>query len=220
MNNIINEILNKKLTLIDRERFDCIIDLKQQVESHDGDIVECGVYKGGMAIFLAHLFPLKKIWVVDSFRGCQPLKNALFKYEKEERWKDGEFSASIEEVKNNFKKFNILDKNRIIYLEGWVKDTLPTCDINKILLLRVDVDSYSATREVLRYLYDKVVLNGVVVFDDTCCYEAMDAIKDFFIIEKQQPNINFYTAKHEKIDLLNIDSKNVPCGCYMIKKYE
>jgi len=84
--NLIDEIIEKNITLVGKDRFKCILNLKDRIDVLDGDIIECGVYKGGMAIFLANLFS-KKIWVADSFRGCQPLKNALYKYDKEERWK-------------------------------------------------------------------------------------------------------------------------------------
>ena len=200
--NIIDQILKKNITLISKDRFECILNLKNKVDLLDGDVVECGVYKGGMSIFLAHLFEEKGMWVVDSFEGCQPLKNALYEYTKEERWKDHMFAANLDEVKRNFSSFNLKNTDRIKFLKGWVKDTLPNCEINKISLLRVDVDSYSATKEVLQYLYDKVVSNGVIVFDDSCCYESHDAIKDFIKNEKSNdiPNIKFYDVSHKEID--------------------
>lgn len=216
---LIDEIIKKDITLIGKDRFECILTLKDRIDALDGDIIECGVYKGGMSIFLSDLFSEKKIWVADSFRGCQPLKNALYKYDKEERWKDHQFSVSLEEVKRNFAKFNLKNTDRITFLPGWVKDTLPTCEINKISLLRVDVDSYSATREVLVYLYEKVVTGGIIIFDDSCCYESLDAIRDFFKIEKSNDcnTIKFYDTSHTEIDLLNIKDPEVKCGCYMIK---
>lgn len=216
---IIDDIIREDITLVSKDRFECILHLKNKINLLEGDVVECGVYKGGMSIFLSHLFQEKIMWVVDSFQGCQPLKNAVYSYEKDERWRDYKFAISINDVKRNFSRFNLNDENRIKFLKGWVKNTLPTCEINKISLLRIDVDSYSATREVLQYLYSKVVSGGVIIFDDTCCYESHDAIKDFFKIEtpNDNHNIKFYDAHHNEIDLLNIKDVKIPCGCYMIK---
>ena len=52
-------------------------------------------------------------------------------------------------------------------------------NIDKIALLRIDVDGYSPTRVVLDNLYDKVVTGGMIIFDDLCLVEAAEAIEDW-----------------------------------------
>lgn len=214
MKELIDSIIRDQITMISQERFNCILDKKDYLSKLSGDVVECGVWKGGMSIFLSKLFPTKKIWVCDSYEGCQDPKLGKYQFAGE-RHSLGMYAISLEEVKNNFKTYDALDDSRVFFLKGWVRDTLrpEVCDIKDISLLRVDVDSYSATMEVLDYLYDKVVPGGMIIFDDICLHESRDAIKKFFV----NTGIKFVydPNSHSEIDL---NSSQFPCGCYIIKK--
>jgi O-methyltransferase len=196
---------NKELTLIDKPRFDSIDIISESIYKNNiqGDIVECGTWRGGMSIYLANLFLDRTIWVCDSFEGFQPLEKVRYVYHKRERHipefdilpenqnsiRGGRsIKISLDEVKLNFKEFNFEDKN-IKFLKGWVKDTLDpkSCLIKDISLLRIDVDAYSATLEVLESLYDKIVSGGYIIFDDSALTECEDAIETF----KKNRNLEF-----------------------------
>ena len=43
-------------------------------------------------------------------------------------------AVSLEEVKNNFKKYNLLDDN-VKFLKGWFSDTLHKAPIEKLAIL-------------------------------------------------------------------------------------
>jgi hypothetical protein len=169
-----------------------------------------------MSIFLSKLFSNKKIWVCDSYEGCQDPKEGLYFYPNETHSK-GQYSCGLEDVKNNFIKYGDYDKDKVLFLKGYVKDTLNpnVCDIKNISLLRIDVDSYSATLEVLDFLYDKVVEGGYIIFDDTCLNETHEAIKTF--INKRNIKNNFVLDPLD--NKLNIvETPNLPCGCYIVKQ--
>ena len=76
-----------------------------------------------------------------------------------------DYAVSLEEVKNNFIKYNLFDDN-IIFVNGYFEDTMKDIQINKILMLRLDSDMYTSTIVVLEELYDKVSQNGVIIIDD------------------------------------------------------
>ena len=213
MENLINNLISNQITMITKERFDYILKYSDHISKLEGDIVECGVWRGGMSIFLSKLFPKKNIWVCDSYEGCQDPNMGKYFYQNEGH-SLGMYSISLEEVKNNFIKYDALDENRVFFLKGWVKDTLKPelCPIEKISLLRVDVDSYSATLEVLDYLYDKVVPGGMIVFDDICLNEGANAIFDFI---KRGNNMNIHHPISE--DILKNDNSTKPCGCFVLK---
>lgn len=122
--------------------------------------------------------------------------------------------APVQMVQNNFKKFGLEEENRIKFLEGFVKDTLPAANIDKIALLRIDVDAYSATRDVLDNLYDKVVKGGYIVFDDTALIETQTAIKDFM----KERNISFELLDPVTDVEVDINTALLPAGCYTIKQ--
>jgi hypothetical protein len=223
-----NTLRNDKITMIVDEGFNVVNTFHKHISKLEGDIVECGVWRGGMSIYLSHLHSDKKIWVCDSYEGFEPLEKATVKYHKERHIPDytitnhGSIIAPLEMVQNHFKLFelqNEIDKGRIKFLKGFVKDTLPTSGIEKIALLRVDVDAYSATLEVLEELYDKVQPGGYIVFDDSCLYEALDAIKYFFK-EKNIPEFILHPVTNEKLNLYKThtaDDSGFPAGCYIIK---
>ena len=53
----------------------------------------------------------------------------------------GEMAASLEEAKENFARYGLLD-NRVIFLKGFFNKTLPTAPITKLSVLRADSDLY------------------------------------------------------------------------------
>ena len=214
MKNLIDAIVQDGITMITQERFNCILEKEDYLHALKGDVVECGVWKGGMSIFLSKLFPAKKIWVCDSYEGCQDPTLGNYQFAAE-RHTLGMYAVSLEEVKSNFRRYDALDDSRVTFLKGWVRDTLrpEICPIESISLLRVDVDSYSATMEVLDFLYEKVVPGGMIIFDDICLHESRDAIKNFF--RNTNTTQVFDPNTHSKIDLNT--GAHFPCGCYIIK---
>jgi hypothetical protein len=222
---LIDDLITNRITMVTKNEFQTIFNHCHKIFNVEGDIVECGVWRGGMSIFLSYVFQDKNVWVCDSFEGFQPLENAKHQYNKERHTPHfthnavGPLAISLEEVKDNFKTYGLGDKDRIQFLKGFVKDTLPTSGIEKVSLLRVDVDAYSATLEVLEELYDKVTPGGLIIFDDSCLYESLDAIK-FFFNQRNIDNYIYHPITNEKLSL-NIkhtsDDSGFPAGCYIIK---
>ena len=231
INNIVTEVRKNKVTMVSEPLFQTTIRNYYNINSIQGDIVECGVWRGGYSVFLSHLFKDRTIWVCDSFEGFQSLKDA--KYNKltysdpvnglTERFQKGNnmgMDVSLLDVQNVFKQFNLENDPRINFVKGFVNKTLPNININKIALLRIDVDGYSPTREVLDYLYNKVEKGGMIIFDDLCLSEAAAAVKDW-MIEKNIP-LEVHNPYNDKIYSLNEvvtqSESGYYTGSYIIKK--
>jgi len=223
---LIQYILENNITMVSREAFGTVLRHFNSIYNIEGDIVECGVWRGGFSIFLSLVFKEKNIWVCDSYEGFQPLEGARHQHPTERHvpsythCANGPLAISLEEVQGYFKAFGLGDDPRIKYLKGFVKDALPDSGIEEISLLRVDVDAYSATLEVLEELYSKVKTGGYIIFDDSCLYESLDAIKYFF----KANDIPYYLndpVTDQKLDLnkkhVNNDS-GFPSGCYIVKE--
>lgn len=226
---LIDDLIKNKITMVGPVAFNTVLRNYPDISKIKGDIVECGVWRGGFSIFLSHAFNDKNIWVCDSYEGFQPLENAKHSYDKERHTPTythnsiGPLSISLEEVQYHFKTYGLekdIDTQRIKFLKGFVKDTLPTSNINNIALLRIDVDAYSATLETLEELYSKVQTGGYIIFDDSCLYETLDAIKFFF----EKNNIDPYLLDPQTdkplylYDKHTIDDSGFTSGCYIIKK--
>jgi O-methyltransferase len=223
---LIEDIINSKITMIWEEIFHTPLRNFDKINNVEGDIVECGVWRGGYSIFLSHLFSDRNIWVCDSFEGFQPLDNAKYNFESERHTPAfshgacGPLGISLEEVKQNFKSYGLENQERIKFIKGFVKDSLPTSGIEKIALLRVDVDAYSATLEVLDELYSKVQPGGFIIFDDACLIESAEAIK-VFLTREGLPLELYHPYTDEIYSLsapINQSDSGFEAGSYIIKK--
>lgn len=134
-----------------------------------GDFLEAGVWRGGACIYMRAILEAfyeadtRKIWVADSFEGLPPPELPADKNDLHHIMR--QLSVSLEEVKANFSMFDLLD-DRVVFMKGWFKDTLPKAPIGQLALLRIDGDMYGSTMEVLNALYEKVSPGGFIIVDD------------------------------------------------------
>lgn len=170
--------------------------LKENVE---GDLIETGVWRGGACIFMrAVLFAYgiedRKVFVADSFEGLEKPDAEKYPSDKGDTHHIHPFLAvAREEVENNFRKYDLLDK-QVIFLKGWFKDTLPTAPIDKLSILRLDGDMYSSTMEALENLYPKLSKGGFCIVDDyalACCKSAIDDYRTKHSINSELKKIDW-----------------------------
>jgi O-methyltransferase len=160
-------------TLIGIKRLENARDAVQTVISEDvsGDIVETGVWRGGASILMRATLEAcgdmeRLLWCADSFEGLPPPDMDRYPQDVGMVWHtDKRLAISLEEVRRNFRKYGYLD-NRVKFLKGWFKDTLPNAPIGKIAVLRLDGDLYASTMDALNPLYDKVSPGGFIIVDD------------------------------------------------------
>lgn len=153
-------------------------------ENVPGAIVETGVWRGGLCIMMKAVLAAhnarRRVFVCDSFQGLPEISegaDAPLKLHENPL-----LSVSAEEVRENFRRFGLLDDD-VIMVEGWFADTMPKLAerVRKIAVLRLDGDYYTSTREVIDPLYDRVSPGGFIIVDDYGCYQqARDAIHDFW----------------------------------------
>ncbi len=150
-----------------------------------GDLIETGVWRGGAVIFMrglleAHGVIDRLVWVADSFEGLPKANYALYPKESKGKFHMYEpLAVSIHEVRENFHRFGLLD-DRVRFLKGWFRDTLPTAPIETLAVMRLDGDLYESTMDALVNLYDKLSLGGFVIIDDYNAVESCNrAVDDF-----------------------------------------
>jgi hypothetical protein len=80
---LIDDLCKEKLTMVEPRLIRSILNFYPNLSKVEGDILECGVWRGGVSIFLSHLFSDRNIWVSDSFQGFQPLSSATYEYNRE-----------------------------------------------------------------------------------------------------------------------------------------
>lgn len=185
--------LNGKTYLLDNIDF-----IAEEIKDIQGDIVECGVWKGATFAYMANIFPNRTMWAYDSFDGV-PYNAEQTKYPDKYNvlWAlDTRLKSDISTFYETLHKYGIEKTDNINVITGWFKDTLPSANYN-IALLRVDGDLYSSTYEVLEYLYPNVVEGGFVIFDDYCIDESRNAVWDYFCDIQELPT--FYDIWDNKL---------------------
>ncbi len=160
---------------------ECIKDtIKKNIE---GDFIETGVWRGGTCIVAKAIYDDlgsdKKVFAADSFEGLPKPNAEKYPDDKEDtHYLDSMMRVSLETVKENFKKFDLLD-DRVVFLKGWFKDTLPAAPISNISILRLDGDMYESTIDVLENVYQKLSIGGYCIIDDYHHRGCRMAIYDF-----------------------------------------
>jgi O-methyltransferase len=160
-------------TMTGRNRLDCLQRCIQTIliEQVPGDIVETGVWRGGSMILAAAVLDSygddkRSIWCCDSFEGMPKPTVAGQSFSGTEDFQDLPYLAvSVDQVRANFDRFGVLSE-RVKFLKGWFRDTLPKAPIQRISVLRLDGDLYESTLDALTALYPKVSSGGFVIVDD------------------------------------------------------
>jgi len=145
-----------------------------------GDIVECGVWRGGMtqlaALTMIHFNDTsRKIYLYDTFEGMPKPEDEDLDWNgnraldtwraitlKGERWGFGGDINSVTKLMLSTK----YPKEKIIITKGKVEDTIPNVIPKEISLLRLDTDFYKSTLHELNHLFPILNSGGILVIDD------------------------------------------------------
>ena len=147
----------------------------------NGDIVECGVWKGGSsmmaAMTLSHFDDTGRfVYMYDTYEGMSKPgefdKNLSHKdasQEYQETLMDDGISgwcySAFDEVKTNMARTGY-PQDKIFLIKGKVEDTIPGKIPVNIALLRLDTDWYESTLHNLEHLFPRLVPGGILILDD------------------------------------------------------
>lgn len=192
-NLIINKV--KDFTMTSPERIVALIRAVEYISMNNikGDVVECGVWKGGSIMAVLDALNLKNdnsrnIFLYDTFEGMAEPTDVDFSFKgnsAKEMYQDkqGDWCySSLDEVKMNISKIDY-PSEKIVYVKGKVEDTIPEiCMPESIALLRLDTDWYESTYHELEHLFPKLVKGGIIIIDDyghwSGCKKAVDEYLD------------------------------------------
>ena len=165
----------RSLTMVPEE---ALVDLARQVqfimvEGVPGDLVECGVWRGGAALLMADMLRRagcrdRKVWLFDSFAGLPSPETidgpTALAWASTSRHPDdvANCRASLAEVRGNAERLGLTPFVELV--PGWFSETLPQARtrLGAIALLRIDADWHASVQCCLDELYDLVVEGGVV----------------------------------------------------------
>ncbi|OKJ24099.1 methyltransferase [Streptomyces sp. CB00316] len=186
----------KPYSMTSPERLNAFILATRYIARHNipGDIVECGVWRGGSMQACARTLlsvgeDERELYLFDTYEGMTPPT-------AEDLRRDGRPAqelldaqgkdrpiwavASLEDVQAGFGHVPY-PKERVHYVQGRVEDTVPGRAPEQIAILRLDTDWYASTKHELEHLYPRLVSGGVLLIDDYGYWQGSRQAVDEFL---------------------------------------
>lgn len=173
----------KAYTMTSPERIFSLCDAVRYIHENNiqGDVVECGVWKGGSMMAVADtLLSLnddgRHLHLFDTFEGMAPptendvdiggMKAEQLLLTSDRAQEDSVWCrAGLDTVKSAVGSIGY-PADKIHYIQGMVEQTVPQYVPEKIALLRLDTDWYESTRHEMEHLFPRLVRGGVLIIDD------------------------------------------------------
>ena len=162
--------------------------------SRDGDVVECGVWRGGTAKLLREELMAaagtkgagKTLHLFDSFEGMAAVDS------ENDRHEVGDFAnTSLDHVKRFVTGNAEADPAGIAqFHKGWIPDTFAGLDEVRLCFAHIDLDLYQSILDSLAFVYPRLLSGGAIVFDDygfASCPGARRAVDEYFADKPEKP---------------------------------
>lgn len=188
----------KPWTMTSPERLYALILATRYVSRHGipGDIVECGVWRGGSMQAVARTListqdTERDLYLFDTFEGMPPPT-------EKDRRRDGEpASALLNRAPRTAGIWAIASEadvaagfaalpyppERVHLVPGLVEQTVPSQAPERIAVLRLDTDWYASTKHELTTLYPRLSPGGVLLIDDYGWWLGSRAAVDEYLAE-------------------------------------
>jgi O-methyltransferase len=172
----------REFTMTSPERVAALCAAVRYISRHEvpGDLVECGVWRGGSMLAAARTLLEqgdyeRTLWLYDTFAGMsEPTEvdrrdndgtSAADLLASHDRTTDLWAISPLDEVKRVMAQC-AYPVDRIRYVQGNVEDTIPAEAPQRIAVLRLDTDWYESTHHELVHLLPRVSPGGVLIVDD------------------------------------------------------
>lgn len=179
----------RDLTMVPRQDFIDNVLLARRGELVNGDLVECGTWRGGMSAAMAWAVPGRHSVLFDSFEGLPDAKPI-----------DGptavHWSTQVRDYDNcraeqawAVQAMERVGQSDFEIVKGWFEDTVPIWAKQQrpIAVLRLDGDWYESTMLCLEHLWPLVTPGGMVIVDDYYIWDGCSRAVHDFLSRLQAP---------------------------------
>lgn len=168
-----------------------------------GSIVECGVWRGGSMMVVAHTLLSMKctdrdLYLFDTYEGLpRPDESKdvdLWGNRAIDGWQTRQTSeessywaeASIDDVRTNLLSTGYPEA-KLHFVKGLVERTIPRDAPEEIALLRLDTDWYASTKHEMNHLFPRLADKGVLIIDDYGHFKGARQAVDEYVAEHKLP---------------------------------
>ena len=172
----------KDQTLVDKYRCYEIWQLVEESAKLEGALIEIGVWRGGSGALIAE--KARHTGIKDTVYLCDTFKGIVGAGERDSVYKGGEYSDTSKEIVEEITSKLKLNNVKILVGE-FPKETGKLVTDKMFRFCHVDVDVYQSAKDIIEWLWPKLVIGGIVVFDDFG-FEACDGITHFVNEERSR----------------------------------
>jgi O-methyltransferase len=182
-------------TMTAPDKLFALIQATRHVSRHGipGDVVECGVWRGGSMHAAARVLDAvgdtaRDVYLFDTYEGMPPPSDKDLRHDgtpaaellaKRSREHAVWAVATLDDVQEGFEQVPY-PRERVHFVKGLVEETVPAQAPEQIAILRLDTDWYESTRHELEHLYPRLVSGGVLLIDDYGWWKgSRDAVDEF-----------------------------------------
>ena len=155
----------KEHTLVDMYRCFELSELVENIHRLDDKaaIIEIGVWRGGTAAIISN--KLKALNAKNTFFIADTFTGVVKASEKDNQYKGGEHADTSLEIVENLlaDKYDHLETLIGIFPDetaGLIRHK------EKFGLCHIDVDVYKSAKDIVDWIWDKLIIGGIIIFDD------------------------------------------------------
>jgi O-methyltransferase len=172
-------------SLVSRDRLYVLYTLLSQAcDAVAGDVIECGVYRGGTARMLGEVLSraqsAKRLYLCDSFSGMPDVDANV------DLHKRGDFAdTSLEQV-----RAFLSPVPNAVFVPGLIPESFEEIPEGRFSFAHIDVDIYEAVHAATAYVYPRMNAGGFIIYDDygfASCPGARKAVDEFYAGRVERP---------------------------------
>lgn len=157
--------LVNEYTLVDKYRcYELWKLVEQSAKLDNGSIIEIGVWRGGTGALIAK--QVKNCKIEDRVFLCDTFTGVVKAGPKDSSYKGGEHADTTRKTVEGL-IFNRMNLDNVEILEGIFPDqTGHQIEGLRFRFCHIDVDVYQSAKDIVDWIWDRIVPGGIVVYDD------------------------------------------------------
>src|SRR5712691_9857049 len=148
-----------------------VFHLLEQTLHTEGDVAECGVFRGAtlipIGLFLKQRGISKNVIGFDSFEGFDESVNIDIRLggrDIESKRVGGLADTSYQGLAEKIDKFGL--SSTVTLAKGYFHKTLPLFASRRFCFVHLDCDLYQSYRECMEFVYPRLSPGGIILFDE------------------------------------------------------
>jgi hypothetical protein len=156
----------RSMNIAHRARTVFLKNIAADINKLQGNVAECGVFRGEFAGVLSENFPAKKLYLFDTFSGFE---KSDIEAENGKETIDWLNSGQLEQHKLGSEFITLLrcpHKENCEIRKGYVPDTFAGLEDEEYCFVNLDMDLYLPTLSALKYFAPRITSGGVILLHD------------------------------------------------------